>query len=112
MLKKSEGQEDKYVEEVASIIRVSGEVPLKIYLRKDIKDVRGWATGPVEEKSQEREAGNIQDPPGASSEGRKGVYLDQKVQLRSQREAWSELWALKIRMLAFILNKMRSQEGL
>ena len=41
MLKKSEGQEDKYVEEVASIIRVSGEVSLKIYLRKDIKDVRG-----------------------------------------------------------------------
>ena len=31
----------EYVEEVANVIRIWGEVSLKIYLRKDIKDVRG-----------------------------------------------------------------------
>ena len=102
----------EYVEEVANVIRIWGEVSLKIYLRKDIKDVRGWATGTAEEKSQEREAGKTQDLSAASLEGRKAVYLDQKVQLRSQRGAWSELWPFQIRVLAFILNKMRSQEGL
>lgn len=56
-------------------------------------------------------AGNTQDPPGASSESRRVVCLEQKVQLRSRRGAWPEPWAFQVRILAFTLNKMRTQEG-
>lgn len=68
--------------------------------------------GRAEEESQDREVVEHPGPAWCIFRGQRAVYLDQKVQLRSQQGGWIRAVAISDKDVGFYLNKMKSQEGL